>query len=137
MRVFSWKNVAHIIFNFELRPPAGCWRLPPLRLLIVHSKLQATSEGSKCTQVRRKVHAAVRKERKKQQIFRQLVKCFNLRNIQMISGKLVNKDIKAHRIGSDRSRGPEGPKGKPALMALERESRRAGEGSGGMHRTGD
>lgn len=39
----------------------------------------------------------------------------------MISGKLVNKDIKAHRIGSDRSSGPEGPKGKPALMALERE----------------
>lgn len=40
------------------------------------------------------------KGKTKQQIFRQLVKCFNLRNIQMISGKLVNKDIKAHRIGS-------------------------------------
>lgn len=65
MRVFSWKNVAHIIFNFELRPPAGCWRLPPLRLLIVHSKLKATSEGSKCTQVRRKVRAAVVAKEKK------------------------------------------------------------------------
>lgn len=76
--LFSWKNVAHIIFNFELRPPAGCWRLPsssPLRLLIVcypqrgQSALKCGAQGARsCCQ--KKV------EEKKQQIFRQLVKMF-------------------------------------------------------------
>lgn len=73
----------------------GIWELPGVGKTGAEAGVHLSAQGAQSLASRTSASATFSKTGGEQQIFRQLVKCFNLQNIRMISGKLVNKDIKA------------------------------------------